>query len=494
MNTKEDMTNDSLIKHSESTDFNTILATGFYHSLDHTALNSPDLNARDWMLFVLSTPADSIAHITQTFYSGDQAWVRRSQDDGFHWSEWKNIHHPSTPSSLISPITNHNLNLIKETGFYYNQGEEVANGPHYQSDWMLHVHSPEPDDSAYLEQTFFTLHEIWWRSSQDSGTTWSEWNNTKDLPLTMNVYQATSYNPDDYTTPGFYLGNDQQFMFQDNKAWSMIVLPTGRSDRLLQLVYSTEGVYLYRVPFTDTSEEVSVDKLTLFEASQLPFMMDIPELDANSAKSPGLYFSNKTVRNTPFQTYSENFYILVLDPGDSSLVQHFYQSNSNSTTQYWRSSDDNGGSWSLWVKIEDKTLLAFGSAYVLGESVLQAEQFIPFVHVGPNRACSLDSTTGEFIINHTGMYSIISHLQFSAHQEVSLAISIDGETPEHHNSFHYQPDSLMQADYFSATLTDLIECTEGQRIGIKNIAGHPVTLWPGPNGRKMKHTITLTQI
>ncbi|NQX44334.1 hypothetical protein HQN87_03230 [Paenibacillus tritici] len=468
----------------KGTDLNEVRKSGFYRSAGAAAIHSPDDNMTDWTLFVLpSTSAASLHLITQTFYSGDQVWHRDCQSNGEVWSAWKNLFHHSPRISLLSPSPGNDLNTLRKPGFYHSTGLEPEHAPLPGVDWLVHISPPLSFNPSLVIQTYYSGTHSWIRSSQDGGDVWSEWTPTDRDASDMKIYRSGGGNLKNYTKNAYYTWNNNVALGAPDgyrsDEWTLLVFNNVYNGNhfILQTFYSYDGVWWRK------SSNNAADWSPWFKSETASSSMDwrngTPDSypEQNQLGFLRNHNNNEVILSMVTQLYSTTLF---------EAIQYRY------TTQnlQWRGKTLEGGTFKEWRTLSQRP--AMGSAYLLGTAIIPVNGLIPFAHTGAMRDCQLDAVTGELIINQGGSYSLSSNLILPRNQEALFVISIDGRAAGNHTGLHCQASSSQGFIY--ATLTHTFECTEGQRIGIKNITGTPVTLWPSVNNRKSRHGLTLTPL
>ncbi|QUL55675.1 exo-alpha-sialidase [Paenibacillus tritici] len=400
----------------DDTNLDDATANGFYYSPNKPAVNGPSDSAL-WTLMITGAPVDyrPLEHpfLSQTFFDPNGVWYRSSTHLPNGWTEWINLTESSLPLRTLSGTVD--LNQLKDTGVYIGPGSAGTHAPASDAAWSVEVVAQTVSGQTHILQTYKSESGSWWRSSSNSGSTWSEWHSSSGTGTNQNFVPLTNLGGSDhidlnqFKTIGYYVGNGYQANNapNDNGSWVLMVLAAP-------------------------------------------------------------YYNNP-----PYTT------------------QYFFTDRGI----WWRRSEDNGSTWSSWVNITSNDLVkAYGSAYLLGDAVIANNDFIPFTAMALSSDCQLDARTGEVIVNQSGVYSLSLSLHLNNNQPASFVISLDGETPEHHSSLHYEPAASTFTGIQPAHVTGMIQCEAGQRLGVKNLTAHSVTLRHAFNGRKCKHEFTLTKI
>ena len=463
-----------------SADLNQLRTTGVYIGPGTQGAHAPDSDAA-WSVEVLAQSISGQIHIVQTYHSESGNYWRSSSNGGSTWSDWYSV--TNVPAMPLKKTETHDMNLITKAGFYVGDGTGATHAPNTNGAWVVMVVAAPYGNESYVMQTFYTDHGIWWRRSQDNGSTWSDWASLVDVP-SMPLLEAESTYLDGYTESGIYYAINKITSVLSNGYWVLMVVNAG--SYITQTFYTSDNI-LFRSKINSTWSDwnnISDPRMTL--------MFDQVG-DVNRLTGSGFYLGNG--KQTGFGIPSNNGYwaVMVLQPNPNHVIQTFYTENGI----YWRSGNGDISGWGKWTQLLGEpynTLKAYGSIYLLGDAVIEKNDFIPFTATGPASDLQLDIQTGEVIVNQAGAYSVSLSLHLNNNQSASFAISIDSEVPEHHSALHYEPANSTYTGIQPAHITGIIQCEAGQRIGVKNLSTHSVTLRHAVNGRKCKHELTITKL
>jgi hypothetical protein len=503
------------LKPAPTNDLNQIKTSGFYQSTGSLAQNRPPgNNDHAWVLIVVAAPEVNPTYVMQTYQSYNGVWWRKSQNNGEKWSDWtKEITEipeipPAMPLKKLSS-TNGKVDLDKQydTGFYFGDGTAPLKPPGASADpdnknaaWALQVMRYEKSGTEYvfITQLFYSNLGIWRRKTDNSGYNWSEWKEIiEDIPPAMPLNPVPTSDLDKILESGFYQSTGVPAVNgpdSTNRTWTLLVVASHWENThfIMQTYHSFAGDWVRKSQNSDGSYWTKWIYVLNEESSSTMPLLPAPTNDLNKILKNGFYQSTGVrAQNGPSRStdYAWDLLVVASNVGSSPFIMQTYDSYAGG---WWRKSNDNGTSWTRWT--EWATVPSSGSAYLLGDAVIPNNHLVPFAQSGPSRELPFDLETGEFVITHAGTYSLTASLHLSNNQKASFAISIDGETPEHHTALHYEPASSVLTGHFSSSLTSIIECKEGQRVGIKNITGASVTLWHAVNGRRSKHELILTQL
>ncbi|NQX44336.1 hypothetical protein HQN87_03240 [Paenibacillus tritici] len=313
--------------------------------------------------------------------------------------------------------------------------------------------------------------------------------------LPMSIKQAPTNDLNQLRDTGIYLssGYGAQHGPNSDGAWTLQVLRTtaGSTTFFLQSFYTDHGIWQRVGELIENIFVIWYDWHSQLKMRATQYIVsddNDPGIEIKNLTKTGFYNSDKyEMGESPPIGNIYTGGVLSLDFNNGYWLQYFYEDYA----LYWRyGSRDNGGgvSWGNWKLMDEYYNNGlFLSAELPAGTVVDTDEWIPFVPGRADQKILLDPETGELIVPQSGAYTLTANLVFPTNQKLVFAISVDGETPEHYASFHHQPGcSPALGSPYTGTLSDIIECTEGQRIGIKNITGCPVTL-----GEKQELTLNL---